>query len=409
MRAYPAHWTREQTVRFLPLSALLGIDGLCDAMPFVHVSGTNGKGSICAYMQYILAAAGYRTGWFTSPHLYRETDRIRIGGEEIPKDLLDQWVKEAYEKWPTCKLFEAYFYAALRHFEREKVDVAVLETGIGGSMDATNIVWPALCVTGTIGLDHCALLGDTLPGIARQKAGIAKEGVPFVLSPGVDQSAREAFADVCKQAGAPLYDLSGSTVIRRGGGHVAQCFDAECGDYRLIDARIRMLGSYQVQNAWTAAYAAHRLNDVGFAIDEKAIRHGLLHTRWPGRLEWVEGNPPLLIDGAHNPDGAKALREAVTELRGQRRVVLLIAMMADKDTVAVADCFCGMADDVVATQVDYHRAMAAHRLAALYDGAVAISPPQEALREAKRLAGPDGLVVVAGSLYLPCELRPDSK
>lgn len=404
MHAYPAHWTREQKARFKPLSQLLDVDGLYDAVPFIHVSGTNGKGSICAYMQYILSAAGYKTGWFTSPHLYRETDRIRIGREEIPEDLLRMWVREAYEKRPLCKLFEAYLYAALRYFEQEKVDVAVLETGIGGSFDATNIVWPSLCITGTIGLDHCALLGSTLPGIARQKAGIAKEGVPFVLSPCVKKTAREAFAQACKQAGAPLYDLVGSEVVRTDGGLAEQIFDASHGDYCLKGARIRMLGAYQVQNAWTAAYAAQRLNGAGFTVDETAIREGLFNTEWPGRLEWIDGTPAVLVDGAHNPEGAKALREAVEELRGQRRAVLLIAMMADKDTASVANCLGCAFDFVVATQVNCDRAMAAHRLAALYKGAVAVTPPKEALEKAKRLAGEEGLVVVAGSLYLPGEL-----
>lgn len=404
MRAYPAHWTREQTARFAPLSALLGIEGLYDGLPFVHVSGTNGKGSICAYMQYILTAAGYRTGWFTSPHLYRETDRIRIGEDEIPNDALQTWVKEAYQKRPTCKLFEAYFYAALKYFEREKVDIAVLETGIGGSMDATNIVWPALCITGTIGFDHCAMLGKTLPDIARQKAGIAKEGVPFVLSPGAEPSVRAAFADVCKRADAPLYDLFGSRIVRKGNHDAAQVFDARHGEFQLKNARIRMLGGYQVQNAWTAAYAAHRLNDVGFAVNDAAIYEGLDGTRWAGRLEWMDGSPPVLIDGAHNPEGARALCDALGEFRGNRRTVLLIGMMVDKDTAAVADCFRGVFDGVVATQVDYDRAMDAQKLAALYEDAVAVTPPSKALDTAKSLAGPNGLVVVAGSLYLPCEL-----
>ncbi len=406
MHAYPQHWTEVQRKRYLPLSNLLGIDGLYDAYPFVHVSGTNGKGSLCAYMQSILTASGYRTGWFTSPHLYRETERIRIGDEEIPQELLDRLVKEAYEKHPKIKLFEAYLYAALRYYEQENVDIAVLETGIGGTMDATNILWPSLCITGTIGFDHCKMLGSTLEKIAQQKAGIAKEGVPFVLSPGVDPEARKAFAEICRNARAPLYDLSDSTVIRHKGEGM-QSFDANRSDCSMTDVRIRMLGGYQVQNAWTAAYAAQKLNGAGFKIDESAVRQGLWNTTWAGRLQWVEGNPSLLIDGAHNPEGAASLKEALAELRGNRRVVLLIGMMTDKDTHAVAACLNGAFDDVVATQIDYHRAMPADKLALLYHNAAAITPPEAALLEAKRLAGENGLVVIAGSLYLPSALHLD--
>jgi dihydrofolate synthase/folylpolyglutamate synthase len=355
-------------------------------------------------MQSILTACGYKTGWFTSPHLYRETDRIRIGSEEIDAALLTGLVKEAYAKWPKIKLFEAYFYAALRHFEQQRVDVAVLETGIGGTFDATNIVWPSLCMTGTIGFDHTALLGNTLPLIAAQKAGIAKAGVPFVLSPGAEASAREAFSRICREAGAPLCDLDDSVLIRRTG-EGFQCFDAIRSDFELKDVRIRMRGAYQVQNAWTAAYAAHKLNEEGFAVRETAIRQGLFDAVWPGRLEWFEGKPPLLVDGAHNSEGARFLVEAVNEMRGQRRTVLLIGMMEDKDTSAVARELDGCFDAVVATAIDYHRAMPAEKLAILYKGAIAVTPPEAALDEAKRLAGEDGLVVVAGSLYLPSALK----
>ncbi len=404
MHAYPDHWTFEQRKRFTPLSELLGVDGLYDALPFVHVSGTNGKGSICAYMQSILRAAGYRVGLFTSPHLYRETDRIRIDDQEIPQEQLNELIKQAYAKNPNIKLFEAYLYAGLLYFTRQNVDIAVMETGIGGTLDATNILWPSLCITGTIGLDHCKILGDTLPEIARQKAGIAKQGVPFVLSPGVDSDARSAFRKMCEEAGAALYDLSGSTLVRYKEDGI-QRFDADGPGLSLKDVRIRMLGSYQVQNAWTAAYAAFKLSGAEFKINENVIRQGLWNTLWAGRLQWMDGSPPILVDGAHNPEGAISLKEAVKELKGNRRVVLLIGMMEDKDTQAVAQCLGGAFDAVVATQIDYYRAIPADRLARLFDNAISVTPPETALMEAKRLAGPDGLVVIAGSLYLPSALH----
>lgn len=403
MRAYPAHWTNAQRTRFSPLSALLGVDGLYDAVPVVHITGTNAKGSLCAYMQHILSAAGYRVGWFTSPHLYRETDRIRIGREEIPQATLDRLVSQAYDKMPNIKLFEAYFYAALCYFQDQAVDVAVIEAGIGGAMDATNVVWPALCLTGTIGFDHVGILGDTLSKIAAQKAGIAKSGVPFVLLPGAEEGARGAFRGVCERAGARLYDLTGSEIIRRQNDGI-QCFDVSWGDFSLSGVRIRMRGAYQVQNAWTAAFAAHKLNEAGFTVGRDAILQGLYDTVWPGRLEWRDGKPSLLIDGAHNAQGAKALREAVDELRRAKRTVLLVAMMEDKDTCEVAHALNGAFDAVVATNIDYHRALPAERLAALYAGAEAVTPAKAALARAKELAGKEGLVVVAGSLYLPSEL-----
>lgn len=399
---YPAGWRLAQRERFAPLSRLLGVDGLFDAYPMVHVSGTNGKGSICAYLAQICRAAGLKTGLFISPHLYHETERVQVDGVPIPPQAFQRYMDEAYERNPHVKLFEAYLYIALRYFERQRVDIAIVETGIGGSMDASNVIRPVLCVTGTIGRDHEDVLGSELSQIARQKAGINKPGVPAVLYPVQEDAARRAYRAVCAEIGAPLYDLENLRIRPLHRDLHGQAFDFACEAYALQGVAIGMLGAYQMQNAATAAVAAHVLARTGVPICEADIRAGLRDTRWPGRMEVRAGDPALLIDGAHNVQGAQALASACAQLLHGRPAVLLTAMMRDKDVVHVARALFGIAPQVVCTCADAKRGLPASDLAALYGAnAVAEDDPHAALARARALCPKGGVIVVAGSLYLP--------
>ncbi|MBQ9989054.1 MAG: hypothetical protein IJP30_04885 [Clostridia bacterium] len=401
----PQTWTSAQRARFAPLMALMDTDGLINAFPVVHVSGTNGKGSLCAAISQICREANLKTGLFISPHLYVETERICVNGEQIDQLSMNRLMDEAFAKAPEAKLFENYFYAAVRWFEEQQVDIAVMETGIGGTMDATNLLQSVLTVTGTIGLDHQDTLGHTIGQIAAQKAGIAKPGVPAVLSPCADEVARQTYLDTCRALGAQVHDLSAAKIecVSQG---LTQCLSGEMDGFTLPPTQIALLGDFQGNNLFTAAYVAHLLAEQGFPVTPEAICRGLENTRWPGRLEWRAGTPPLLIDGAHNREGAQALVRAVNSLAPGRPIVLVTAMLGDKNIEDVAAELRPMAEQIVTTQVDSFRALEAQALADIYgEKALACADPVQALALARRLCPENGLIVAAGSLYLPAALE----
>lgn len=399
---YPASWDGAQRQRFAPLSKLLGVDGLFDAFSMVHVSGTNGKGSICAYLAQICRTAGLKTGLFISPHLYHETERVQVNGQAIPPEVFQHYMDQAYAASSGVKLFEAYLYIALRYFAQEGVDIAVIETGIGGSMDASSVIAPVLCVTGTIGYDHESVLGHEIQRIAAQKAGINKPGVPAVLYPTAHEEARQAYRAACARIGAPLTDLHGLRLVPLHSDLHGQTFDFAWQGGEMRRVQIAMLGAHQMQNAATAAVAAYKLAEAGFPIREADIRTGLRDTRWPGRMEVRPGDVTLLIDGAHNKEGAQALARACAQLIAGRPAVLLTAVMGDKDVLDVVQALAPIAQKVVCTCADPRRGLGAKDLAALYGAnAVAEDDPGAALARAQALCPKGGVIVIAGSLYLP--------
>ena len=306
-------------------SRLLTIAG-CDRLPFpvIHVAGTNGKGSVCACLASILKESGRRVGIFTSPHLVDIRERIRIDDEMISENrfaevfwevqiLADKGKKEGLSH---PSFFEYLFLMAMIYFRDEKPDAVILETGLGGRLDATNSVsHPALCVITEIGFDHMQYLGDTLEEIAGEKAGIIKKGVPVIFQDRRPETTK-VLVNRAKEMGSRTVLLEKSNIL-----------DINTGN-KNIDFSLHMVALYQVENAALAVLAAEELNREGYLIGEEAIRKGLSGAYWPGRMEEVQ--PGIFLDGAHNEDGIEALLATVKAIpcRGERK--LLFGVAADK-------------------------------------------------------------------------------
>ncbi|MSP60627.1 MAG: bifunctional folylpolyglutamate synthase/dihydrofolate synthase [Myxococcales bacterium] len=373
-------------------------------VPALHIAGTNGKGSTAAFAEALLRAAGARTGLYTSPHLSRFTERIRIGGTEVgpghTADLIERVL--AAPGGDQLTFFEVATAAAFACFAEERVDLAVIEVGLGGRYDATSCCAPFATVVTGIGLDHTAQLGATTAAIAVEKVGIARPGVPLCAGP-LDQAAGAVVEEGARTIGAPLYRFGVDFTVAAESDRIAYLGPGG----PLADARIALPGAHQARNAALALAATSFAPR--FAPDEAARREGLGNVRWPGRLERVA--PDLILDGAHNPDGAVALAAAlVAEVgpRGGRRLVLLVGALADKDARGLLAPLLPLAARVVCTRPDSPRALAASELAAQVAALAPALPvesvqaPAEALACARRGGG---LVVACGSLLLVGELR----
>ena len=351
-------------------------------------------------------------GLYTSPYLERFTERIRLGGREIPEETfarLATEVRAAAEAMETDGLVPPTFFelttaCAFLYFARAGVDIAVIETGLGGRTDATNVLVPQVSVLTAIGIDHAHSLGGTLERIAGEKAGILKRGIPAVLAPGNDAVARAVILREAGRLGSPLCDGDDLRIMQHSDGLDGQRFTV-CGNgLELEGLQTALLGAHQLRNAATALQAAQALRLKGWHLPENALRRGIAEARWPGRMELVRSFPAVLIDGAHNPQGAGALADAVLKYFPGQQICLVTAIMADKEAAPIAAAFARFASRAITTlpPMTTERALTPPRdLAALLAGhgvaAYACPDWQQALREA--LAS--GItVVVAGSLYL---------
>jgi dihydrofolate synthase/folylpolyglutamate synthase len=356
--------------------------------PVLLVGGTNGKGSTCAMAAAALGAAGHRVGLYTSPHLVRFNERIAVGGREIDDLALAARVAEVRRVCPwhdggaaeeRLTYFEFATLVALSHFARERVGVAVLEVGLGGRFDATNAVQPAVTAIARIALDHTELLGDTLAAIAREKAGIFREGVAAVSHGEQPPEALAALREEAARREAPF--------------HVAaQAWTGSLG----------LAGPHQRGNAALAAAALARLAEAGVPVPPSAIAEGLAAARWPGRLEALGG---VLLDGAHNPDGAAALAAALRALHPGRPVELVFGVLGDKDGEGMLAALAPAVRRLHLVRPPSPRARSVESTAALAAalGIVADAHGGDlagAIACARAAAGTEGIPVVAGSLYL---------
>ena len=376
---------------------------------FVHVAGTNGKGSICAMISSVLKSAGYKTGLFTSPYLSRFTERMKINGREIDEAQVASIVEEikpladSMEDHPTE--FEMMTAAALLWFSRENCDVVVMEVGLGGRLDATNVIpRPECTVIANIGLDHTAILGDTLEQIAFEKAGIIKENSAVVL---YQQSGEvmNVIRDVCELKNAELTVPDFDDIIPEFDSLEGQVFS-----YRGDAYAIPLLGEHQLYNAVCAVEAANILRKAGFEIEQSALEAGLYAVTWPARFELVHEDPYFVVDGGHNPQCAYALAESIKKYFPQGRRVLLMGMLKDKDYTRVVDILAPLFDEFVTVTPGISRALPAVELAEVlkkYGRPVTVcgSIPegvQTAVDIAREL---DAMVCSAGSLYICGEIR----
>jgi dihydrofolate synthase/folylpolyglutamate synthase len=372
----------------------------------VHIAGTNGKGSVAAMLHSVCTAAGYRVGLYTSPHLVSFTERIRVGAEEIAADEVVNLVRDiraaATVHGIDLTFFELTTVMAFLHFARCRVDLAVVEVGLGGRLDATNVLDPAVAVITNIGLDHTEFLGDTLASVAREKAGIIKPGRPVVVGTVRDDACEIVRAAAAAQ-GARAYWLGRDYVLS---GDVPSRF---VGIGREVgELTVPLRGGYQRENAATAIAAALLLGEK-FPLSERAVRCGLARARWPGRLDVVQETPLVLLDGAHNVDGIAALARELPAILGSRRVHLLFAVMRDKLWQPMADILGPVVSTATLTTALGGRGEAPERLARAFEAYCPVcvhAQPVAALEALLHAAHDDDAVLVTGSLFLVGAIYP---
>jgi dihydrofolate synthase/folylpolyglutamate synthase len=378
----------------------------------VHIAGTNGKGSTASTIATVLQAAGYRTGLYTSPHLIDFTERIRVNGEPIGPERvarLTERVRTAAAEIPVT-FFEFTTAMAFLHFAESPVDLVVAEVGLGGRFDATNVLTPMVSVITNIDFDHQAFLGNTLEQIAFEKAGIVKPGVPVVTAANRPE-AMEVIRSVCREQGAPMYRVGAEI---RADGPSPQQFHYQGIRQSYSDLNFALLGKHQLMNAACALATLELLELHGLSVGEASIRRGLSTVRWEGRMEIIRpshSGAAVLLDGAHNPAGARVLRAYLEETRPARtgRLILVLGILGDKDIDGILAELVPLADEVVVTRPDYDRAEPAANLKQRLDCFSVRSsvrePVEDAIRFAQSVATADDLICVTGSLYTIGEAR----
>jgi len=376
-----------------------------DSLRCIHIAGSKGKGSTCAFIAYILREAGYKTGLYTSPHLSDFRERIRIlepaGNRRlrrqdfegmIPRKSLIRQVerlKPAIEKYNRgskygpLSFFEVYTAIAFRYFREQRVDLAVLETGLGGRLDATNTCNALISVIAPISYEHTQKLGNTLAEIAAEKAGIIKRHQPVVITAPQEKEALEVIRNRCKEVGVKLYQPK----IRR--------------------LEIRLLGRHQQINANLAVAAIKALAGCGIRIKKHHINRGLLHTRWPARCEVIAKRPLVILDGAQNIASSRILKQAVRENFKYNRLFLVLGISKDKDIRGICSELYDLADEAVLTKADNPRATPPGVLAGYFSGKNIhqTGSVKEAKALAYKLAKKDDLILVTGSLFVAGEFR----
>lgn len=382
----------------------------------IHVTGTNGKGSVTSMITNILLAANLKVGKFTSPHLVRYNERICLNGEEISDEAFattitavkvaaDSIVKKGVCDQPTQ--FEILTAAAFLYFCLEKVDYAVIEVGMGGLWDSTNVITPVVSVITNVSLDHTDRCGDSVERIAMQKAGIIKEKVPLVTAAEGDNALGPIVTmAMFKEAPVYLYGKAfyGTEVESSMDG---QKFTLHAGDFYASDYEIKLPGEHQIKNTSVAIVAAKLVSKQDDRINELALHLGVANTLWPGRLERVSQKPDLILDGAHNPDGAKALRSALDKYYPGQKLHFVFGMMGDKDMSGVIKTLIHNDDVVYTVRADGgSRAAEAEALAELVGAnAIPMNSLAEAYHKAADQAGKGGIICVCGSLYLVGEFK----
>lgn len=388
------------------LMALLG--GPHKSFFSIHVAGTNGKGSTSAMIESLLRTKGARTGLFTSPHLVNFTERIRVNGQEISEYAVMELADEVRKVVSGIEDFSPTFFEvvsamAFLHFMRMKVEWAVVEVGMGGRLDATNILQPEVGVITSIGIDHSEFLGDTLEDIAREKAGIIKQGVPLVTA----EQCPEVMGVIqqrCDETGAPLFRFHSEFSAERASSESAAVSLHYQGKNAYRDLSLSLAGEHQIINAALAIKVVEIISEKYPEMDGD-IRKGLGAVRWPGRLEMVKENPPILIDGAHNPHAAMALSAHLQKLLGPkyRRIIMVAGVMADKDIGGILQPLLPLASEIVFASPASGRAASAKKLgdvaAALGYASKKAESVAGALSMAESLYQPGDLILVTGSFY----------
>jgi dihydrofolate synthase/folylpolyglutamate synthase len=394
----------------------------------IHIAGTKGKGSVAAMCQSVLTSEGYRTGLYTSPHLHDYAERIQIDGHSIPHEELVALIEEirpVLETIPQITTFEITTALAFLYFSRQKVDVAVIEVGLGGRLDATNVVIPVVSVITSLSYDHMFLLGNTLAEIAGEKCGIIKPGVPVVVSPQQDE-ALLVIEKIAEQRGAPITlvgrDYLYRDISRSLSGQTMQVWVP--GEQPQVDEYIQsgemlerepnrltvpLLGFHQITNAATAYAALQVFAENALPISDAAIRQGFANTNWPGRFEVLRQVPPVVIDCAHNRDSARKLRLALDDYFPGQPVILVFGASEDKDIHGMFVELMPRICEVIATRSYHPRAIEPEKLVEIahqFGRPARIVPDvADALNEALSIAAGEKPVLATGSIFIAAGAR----
>ena len=378
------------------------------ALKFIHVTGSNGKGSTCAMLDAMLRAAGYRTGLYTSPYLQDFCERIQVNGENIPGETLARLTErvraaaETMEDHPSQ--FELVTALGMLYFAEQRCDTVVLEVGMGGALDSTNVIdCPEAAVITNVGLEHMEYLGDTLEAIAETKSGIIKPGCHAVCYDGAPE-VTAVVRRICAERSVPLRCVEFSKLTP-----LSQGFDGQRFLWNGEEYRLALLGRYQLHNAATALETVEALRERGWAIPEEAVKAGLAQVTWPARMEVMHRAPLFLIDGGHNPQCAEALADSLRALLPGQKAVFLLGVLADKDYPRMLAQLTPLAQEFICLTPLSDRALPAEELAAYLTAqgaeAQACADIEKGLHMAFDAAGRDGTVVAFGSLYLVGAVR----
>ena len=377
----------------------------------VHIAGTNGKGSTAAFLHSILLHSGYHAGLYTSPHLVDFTERIRINDTEIPRKRVVQLVQQIRDTSTQAGLenitfFEFITALAFIYFSEQKADPVVVETGMGGRLDATSVINPLVAIITSISLEHQFYLGNTLQQIAAEKAGIIKKNAPL-LTGARQPSVIKLFTEQCRKLKTPLYVMGKDILCKKTGFAVLNYRGFDCS---LKNARLGLLGDHQIRNAGLALGAAELLRGQGFIIKEEDMLQGLLTARWPGRLEVIRQKPAVVLDGAHNPEAWKALREALRKYFIFKNLFMVIGIMQDKDINRMIETLTPDAHTVIFCKPKMDRAAGKTAIASCMAAfpkkkILWIEDTATAVNKALELAAPDDLICVTGSLFTVGEAR----
>ncbi len=400
--------------RMVQFMALLGSPQ--NTYPSLHIAGSKGKGSVSAFCASVLKVAGYKVGLYTSPHLKDFEERIQINGILISRselvDLVNE-VKPVVESIAELTTFEIMTGLAFLYFARQNVDIGVIEVGLGGRLDATNIISPLVSVITSLYLDHVTILGDTLEDIAAEKGGILKPGIPVICAP-QEKEALQVIKEIAAQNGSPLtqieqdypYIINSSTLDGQEFTLTKPGEEDREGNPQYF---IPLLGGYQVINAVTAYAALNAIRSRGFHINEAAIHQGLADTVWPARFEIARRQPPVIFDAAHNPASIRKLRETVDTFFPDLPQILVFGISEDKQLEGMLEEILPRTSHLICTQADHPRAMEAEDLAARakkYPCSVESIPiVRDALCRAIQLADQDQLVLVTGSIFVAASAR----
>lgn len=389
-----------------------------DNLNVIHVAGTNGKGSVCSFISNILKEEGYKVGLYTSPYLETFTERIRVNGENIPeedvariitliKDKIDIMISEGYSS-PTE--FEIVTAMAFYYYNEKNMDYVVLEVGLGGRYDSTNVIKnPLVSVIVSISLDHIGVLGDTIGKIAYEKAGIIKENGTAIVYKQVKE-AEDIIKEVCEKQNAKYIEVNFDDVLVKKSDIYSQVYDCTIMDEKFDNIEIKLIGEHQVNNSIVALNVVKFLRDnKNINISNESIKNGLLTTKWPGRIEKIMENPMFIIDGAHNEDGAKSLSKALEKNFPNKKLTMLIGMLVDKDIDSVLEILMPKFNKVITTTPDSDRAISAeelkNKISKYVDDVVSIKDIDKAVRYTLDNSDEDDVIISAGSLYLIGEVR----